>query len=175
MNFLEKAQNINIKLYEKEISPAAICKICKGEQYYMGYGTEYIKKYDGSDIISDGEICYDLGEHFTGYLSFDIKGHNAVSDSPVKLKLTFAEVPFGFSYEDSKKEGWLSYSWLQEEYIFVDEVPSRVTLPRRYAARYIRIEIVAKNKIMDVELSDVCFKAVSSAGFDYVSTVKNPK
>lgn len=175
MNFLEKAQSINIKIFEKEVSPEAVCRICKGEQYHMGYGTERIKKYDGSDIVTDKEICYDLGEHFTGYLSFDIKGHNAISDSPVKLKLTFAEIPFGFSYEDSKKEGWLSYSWLQEEYVFIDDVPSRVTLPRRYAARYIRIEIVAKNKKMDVEFSNVCFKAVSSAGFDYVPTVKNEK
>lgn len=175
MNFLEKAQSINIEIYEKEVSPLSVCKICKSDQYYMGYGIEKIKTYDGTDIISGGEICYDLGEHYTGYLSFDIKGYNALSDSPVKLKLTFAEVPFGFSYEDSKKEGWLSYSWVQEEYVFVDDVPLRVSLPRRYAARYIRIEIIAKNKVMDVELSNVIFKAVSSAGFNYVSTIRNDK
>ena len=38
--------------------------------------------------------------------------------------------------------GWLSRSWIQEEYVHVDVLPARVTLPRRYAFRYLKITMM---------------------------------
>ena len=172
--FLEKAQKINIELKEKVVSPKYLCEIVKDDKYYKGWGTEPIKEYTGTDSLVWGTLCYDFGEHYVGYLSFDIDSSGEICVSPVRLKITFAEVPFEFSY-DGQKPGWLSYSWIQEEIINIDVVPGRVTLPRRYACRYVKIEVVEKNKNMLLIFNNVEFKAVSSAGFDLNCQVKDEK
>lgn len=173
--FLQKASDIEIELKEKIVTPVAVCNVIEDEKYYKGWGIEKIKDYDGLDEAVFGEFCYDLGEHYVGYFSFGLDGYGEVCDSPVKLKITFAEVPFDFSHKDGEEPGWLSYSWIQEEIIHVDELPARVELPRRFAARYAKISIVAKNKRMTLQIKDVRFRAVSSAGFDYSLDGIDPK
>lgn len=165
--FLQKANEIKIELKEKSVTPAALCLVEQDEKYYKGWGVKKIKDYDGCDDIVTGELCYDLGEHFVGYFSFDLDGYGDVCDSPIKLKITYAEVPFDFSHKDGEEPGWLSYSWIQEEIIHVDELPAKVYMTRRAACRYVRIQVLGKNKRMTLRFTNVHFKAVSSAGFDY--------
>lgn len=173
--FLEKAQQINIELKEKNVIPKELCKIIRDEKYYKGWGVEPVCPYSGSDTILNGSLCYDFGEHYVGYLSFDLKrGNNVVCDSPVRLKISFAETPFEFSY-DGSQPGWLSYSWIQEEVINVDVLPERVFLPRRFAARYVKIEIIAKNKDMTLSFENVSFRAVSAVGFEEKFVSKEEK
>lgn len=173
--FLEKAGNIDIKLHEKIVNPKSVCSIVEHEDYYNGYGIKEIEPYCGRNVLLNGDICFDFGEHYVGYLSFKLSGIDEICDSPVKLKFTFAEVPFEFSHKDGDEAGWLSYSWIQEETIFVDVIPAVVTLPRRYAFRYVKVEILAKNKRMRLIFEDVKVKAVSAAGFDYKRVVKEDR
>lgn len=165
--FLQKANEIKIELKEKNVAPVSVCKVVYDDKYYKGIGIENIKNYDGCDELLSGELCYDLGEHYVGYLSFELDGYGEVCDSPVKLKINFAEVPFDFTYVAGNEPGWLSYSWIQEEIFHVDTLPAKIEMPRRYACRYVKIEVLAKNKIMTLQIKNINFKAVSSAGFDY--------
>lgn len=169
---IEKAKNTEITFYEKIVSPKSVCRIVTGEQYYNGYGIEEIAPYSGRNVTQWEEMCFDFGEHFVGYLSFHLSSLDELSDSPVRLKFTFAEQPFEFSHTEDQKAGWLSYSWIQDEIINIDVVPCRVELPRRYAFRYVKIEILAKNKVMHLAFDDIRVRAVSSAGFAYQNTLE---
>ena len=39
-------------------------------------------------------------------------------------------------------DGWLSKSWIQEEYIHLDVLPARLELPRRYSCRFIELAVI---------------------------------
>ncbi|PAK65795.1 alpha-rhamnosidase, partial [Lactococcus lactis] len=39
-------------------------------------------------------------------------------------------------------DGWLSKSWIQEEYIHLDVLPTHLELSRRYSFRYIEITVI---------------------------------
>ena len=58
------------------------------------------------------------------------------------LVLTVAEVLKELSENSEEYDGWISRSWIQEEYIHVDTLPARLVLPRRYAFRYLKITMM---------------------------------
>jgi hypothetical protein len=63
-------------------------------------------------------------------------------DAPLKLKLTFGEMPVEMAVPFSSYDGWISSSWLQEEILYVDVLPGHVSLPRRYSFRYLKLEVL---------------------------------
>ena len=87
-------------------------------------------------------ICLDFGEHQVGYVTLDLTYSGSHPDAPAFLKLKFAENFRELSENSLEYNGWLSRSWIQEEYVHVDVLPARVTLPRRYAFRYLKITMM---------------------------------
>ena len=87
-------------------------------------------------------LCLDFGEHLVGYLTLDLSGSGCHPDAPAFLKLKFAETLRELSENSQEYDGWLSRSWIQEEYVHVDLLPSKLTLPRRYAFRYLKITVM---------------------------------
>lgn len=71
---------------------------------------------------------------------------------PVEMAEPFAEY-----------EGWISSSWLQEETLFVDVLPRRIELPRRYSFRYLKIEVLATSAKYRVAFEDIICTTVTSA------------
>lgn len=93
--------------------------------------------------LGKGEnLCLDFGEHMVGYVTLDLSYAGSHPDAPAFLKLKFAENRMELSENSQEYKGWLSRSWIQEEYIHVDLLPARVTLPRRYAFRYLKITMM---------------------------------
>lgn len=87
-------------------------------------------------------LCLDFGDHYVGYLTLELSYTGSHPDAPAYLKLKFAEV-FGELGENADDyTGWLSRSWIQEEYIHVDVLPAKIVLPRRYAFRYLKITMM---------------------------------
>ena len=112
-------------------------------------------------VLNKGDsVVIDLGNHYVGYFSFVMKKVTEYIDAPVRLVIRFCEVERELCDDYDDYNGWLSASWLQEEVVNVD-FPGRFELPRRYAARYIRITVKYTPK--PLELSDFNFKAVTSA------------
>ena len=102
----------------------------------------------------------DFGEHHVGFLSFDMHIDNDYCDSPVSLRILAAELPYELEYDASKFHGALSQAWIQEEYFKKDELPACVSLPRRYAMRYLLVEVVATpGKLV---FDSIAFDTVSS-------------
>lgn len=87
-------------------------------------------------------VCLDFGNHQVGYLTLNLNYRGSHPDAPVWLKLHFAENATEL-FEDGKSyQGWICSSWIEEEQLHVDVVPSQLRLPRRYAFRYVMIEVL---------------------------------
>lgn len=63
-------------------------------------------------------------------------------DAPLYIRLRFAEVAAELSHESEEYDGWLARGWIQEEFIHLDELPTLLSLPRRYAFRYVEIKVL---------------------------------
>ena len=87
-------------------------------------------------------LCLDFGTHLVGYVTLSLNYTGSHPDAPAFLKLKFAECLDELSENSGEYNGWISRSWIQEEYIHVDVIPSIVKLPRRYAFRYLKITMM---------------------------------
>lgn len=95
-------------------------------------------------LSTHSTVFVDFGEHIVGKLHFFITMPDRACDAPVRLRLRFAELPHEAAFPDlSAYQGGLCASWLQEEIITIDNPPELIELPRRYAFRYLRIEVMA--------------------------------
>ena len=112
-------------------------------------------------VLDKGDsLTVDLGNHYVGYLSFNMWYVDEYIDAPVTLRVRFFETLGEMELDYSAYSGWLSESWIQEDTVKID-FPGVYALPRRYAARYVRIEVVHTPKRLS--LSDFIFEAVTSA------------
>lgn len=119
-----------------------------------------IPDFSGKIMEKGDDIVIDLGNHYVGYFSFKLDYVDLYIDAPVRLCVKFCEAQRELEDDFSIYNGWLCESWLQEEIINID-FPCVYKMPRRYAARYIKIKVLATPK--KAMLSDFEFKAVSSA------------
>ena len=101
-----------------------------------------VQHFSSLSLGKGEDLCLDFGEHLVGHVTLEFSFSGSHPDAPAFIKLQFAESDREL-YEDSRSyAGWLSGSWIQEEVIHVDELPAHLTLPRRYAFRYLRITVL---------------------------------
>ena len=116
---------------------------------------------DGSAVLEPGDVLVlDLGCHYVGRLSFKMWWVDEYIDAPVRLSVRFHEALSELDDDYSSYNSWLCRSWLQDEVINID-FPGVYSMPRRYAARYVRLECLCSPK--KIRLSDFVFGAESSA------------
>lgn len=108
------------------------------------------------------EFTLDFGSHRVGYLSFHcgIQGTNA--DAPVRLRLTFGEVPFDVVEDLQPCKSWISTSWVPDETINVDWCPTEVVMARRYSFRYVRVQVLDTSMKFKVTFQNIRVRAVSA-------------
>ena len=120
-----------------------------------------IKSYTPLTVLDKGDsIQVDFGNHYVGYLSFNMWFVDEYIDAPVTLRVRFFETKGEMDYDYSTYCGWLSESWIQEDTFKID-FPGVFSLPRRYAARYVTVEVIHTPK--KISLSDFTFRAQTSA------------
>lgn len=136
--FLEKAQGNMPVLHYRDIVPDI---------------TEFTAE-------SGDSILLDLGEHAVGHFSFSFDRVNIFVDAPVRLKIKFGEDMREIEDDFSLYHGVLSSTWLQEETIHLD-FPQKMTMPRRYACRYIKITVEKANR--PIKLYGFSFRSSTSA------------
>ena len=139
--FLRKAETLRPELYTRTLK-------------VMGSATP-LKK--GSSL------CLDFGEHLVGHVTVKLGFTGSHPDAPAWLRLKFAErLPeLGENVEDY--HGWISASWVQQEQVHVDVLPCELHLPRRYAFRFVQIEVLDISAKYDLILEYASCEAVSSA------------
>ncbi len=106
---------------------------------------------------------FDFSEHLVGFVTLSFETVGSHPDAPVWLDLQFAEREQELSERVEDYHGWVSPSWVQQERIHLDMFPCTVTLPRRYAFRYLDIRVLGISQKFRLVVREVRCEAVSSA------------
>ena len=174
--FIELAENLKPHLNETIVEPTAIVEIKSNKEVIHGWKSECIapastlaeNQYGKGDSVN-----LDFGDHQVGYLSIKIRPEGSPPDAPLKLKLTIGEMPVEVVEPFENYNGWLSSSWLQEETIYVDVLPTEITLPRRYSFRYVKLEVLDTSPKYRVVFEKVECCAVTSANINDIHTISH--
>lgn len=172
-SFLSIAEESKPKLFIAERRPVAVVQTYKDSSQFQGWG---IKSLGSPDLIlgvlqpQSTEFVLDFGEHIVGNLFIKVGLGEYAADAPLRIKLIFAEVPSEIAEDFDPFSGELSRSWLQDEIITIDEVPCQYTTPRRYAFRYLKIQITKASPYHQIKIDDIVCHTVTSADYQQLSS-----
>ena len=146
--FLEIADNLKPVLFEKKVK--VLETLC---------GADY-----RSRKLSKGDtLCLDFGTHLVGKVTLKFGFSGSHPDAPAWLRLKFAERLCELSENAENYQGWISMGWIQQEQIHIDVLPAVMELPRRYAFRYLQIEVLDVSSKYQLKLEDAFCIATTSA------------
>lgn len=164
--WLQKAEQYKPRLVESIKKPLALVSLERDAAAFQGWKAVPSKPADSlyqSSFKRQSGVVMDFGEHLTGFFTFTLHARQGTPDAPLRLKLTFGEVPAELTTPFDPYPGALSRAWLQDETVTVMELPAAVTVPRRLAFRYVKIELLGSSPYFDFALSGVQCKATTSA------------
>ncbi len=116
-----------------------------------------------AELKSGEKICLDFGNHQVGYLSLRFSTKGSHFDAPAWLRIQFAERLCELEEDAESYHGWISKGWIQQEQVHIDCFPCTLSLPRRYAFRYVSIEVLDISSKYSLIMEDAICDAVSSA------------
>ena len=167
--WLQKAAESMPTLVRRDVKPIAIVRSVADATAFQGWRMERtgeaVETLYKESFKPRKEVILDLGDHYTGYFSMKVEHMGMPADAPLRFKLTFAEVPAELNTPFEPYTGSLSRAWLQDEIITVMRLPQTVTIERRLACRYVKIELLAQS-YYDFTFSDFNFCAETSAHGD---------
>ncbi|MGM0213671.1 alpha-L-rhamnosidase-related protein [Enterococcus sp. AZ109] len=167
---LAKAQSNTPDLIQTTITPAAIAEIVADEKSVNGFKSvvsdKHIANLADYTLGRDESMVLDLGDHYVGKFSVDIDSVGSPMDAPLYIRLKFAEIPAEISAESADYDGWLSRSWIQEEFVHIDVLPMTLEMPRRYSCRYIELSVIDTSPKWKASFSNPKFVAESSVSMD---------
>lgn len=160
------AESLKPNLRQTRQAPLAIVMPVSDTSRYLRWRME--QEAPGGDLpkrlLRKGDhFILDFGGHRTGHFQFRLIGEGRSVDSPVRLKMTFGEVPGDVAEPLAPYRGSLSSAWLPEEIITVDFLPQIVQMPRRYAFRYVKVEVIDTSPNYGIRFFDVVAVALTSA------------
>lgn len=141
--FLQKARELIPELIETEAAPVS--------------GTF------GEPLGEGGSVLFDFGNHFVGYVRLELSSEGSIPDAPAFIKVEFFESAHELDEDKSSYHGWISKSWIQEEYVHVDILPETLELKRRYAFRYVRVTALALSNKYKLRVDGLSARTVTSA------------
>ncbi|HEY9194703.1 MAG TPA: glycoside hydrolase [Mucilaginibacter sp.] len=164
-DWLKKAEENKSVLKETIKQPLNLVKLEKDAPAFQAW--KAVKSGDVSDLYNNSfkkqsGVVADFGDHMTGYFTFTIKAIRGAMDAPLRLKFTFGEVPSELATPFDPYPGGLSRAWLQDEIVTVMESPSTITIPRRLACRFVKIELLGASNYFDFAITNIEFKATTS-------------
>jgi alpha-L-rhamnosidase len=164
--WLARAEEARPKLLRTTMKPVSIVKIERDPACFQGWkpvATDKPASACNRPLLPGDGFILDFGEHLTGQLTFSLRKFDIPVDAPVRLSLVFGEVPAEVAEPFDPYEGGLTRSWLQDEVVNFDDVPQTVTLPRRYAFRYVKVTVLSCSRHGKFGFSDIHAEAVTSA------------
>lgn len=175
--FAAMAEQLTPQLYTREMHPVNQVSVVEDETAMHGWGIRQMQSAEAAKELALGKgehVILDFGEHMVGHVSFKVNPVGSPPDAPLYMKLTFGEMPVEMAIPSSAYNGWLSRSWLQEEYLHIDVLPAQVQLERRYSFRYVKLEVIDTSPKYKVSFQDVRCLAVTSANIDAVQPLNHP-
>ena len=146
--WLAKAEAAKPRLFHRKVVPVALVKTVADASAFQGWRVESagaVGDIFNKPLVDGDSYILDFGEHLVGTFSFKLTDVRCV-DAPIRIGFTFAEVPLELA-EDSgvtMGSGWngISRAWVQKDVVTVDCIPSVCALPRRYAFRYVKVDVL---------------------------------
>ena len=164
--FARRARELRPELNHMTMRPVRRVRPVRDEAAFIGYRMdEDAGRMPGNSMRTGDAVCWDFGEHMVGYVTLKLSLAGTRQDAPVRLRLTFGEMPDEIARPESEYTGWLSAAWLQTETVTIDELPFELKLPRRYAFQYLKLEVIAASLRFGIRVDDVRCDATTSAGF----------
>ena len=158
---LEKALSLFPTLYETRVEPAATVSPVRDDAGRVRM--EQTEDFRLRRLKKGDRLVLDFGDHQVGYLSLQLGVRGSHADAPVWLRFHFAEYAAELFEDPTAYHGWICSSWVQTEQVHVDVLPSVIKLPRRYAFRYVSIEVLDISSKFDLTIEGALCRAVSSA------------
>lgn len=164
--WLALAESLKPELIETIQKPLGLVRPVKDDSLVLRYRMEADAPESAipERLLHKGDsIIVDFGGHRTGHLSFRLETRGRSPDSPARIRFVFGEVPTDVAEPFYPYTGQLSEAWLPDEIINVDDLPETVHMPRRYAFRYVKIEIIDTSSGYGVQFHDLQAHALTSA------------
>lgn len=163
---LDKANQYKPVIHKTTVFPQSIVQLVHDPRRLEGWGVENTKSVSDLPDIKlkrDQKIVLDFGNHQVGKFSMDVNSVGSPMDAPLFIKLKFAEMPAELKHKSEDYSGWLSKSWIQEEYIHLDVLPTHLELQRRYSFRYVEITVIDTSPKWQAVFSNPQIETESSA------------
>lgn len=167
--WLRIAQESTPALHHETVSPVAVVEAVKDAKAFQGWRYEAKTGEKPQSLYSKnfkdvGAVTLDFGNHYVGRFSFSVKTLSRTLDAPLRLKFTFGELPAEINTPLDPWKGSLGRAWMQDEIVTLMRLDTMVTLPRRMAFRYVRIELLGASAGYDFAIDSVSLDATTSAG-----------
>ena len=146
--FLQIADSLKPTLFERKVD---VLETVGGDDYR----TRKLKKGD--------VVTLDFGTHLVGHATLKFGFSGSHPDAPAWLRLKFAERECELSENAEDYHGWISMGWIQQEQMHLDVLPAVLEMPRRYAFRYLQIEVLDASSKYQLMLEDAFCIATTSA------------
>ncbi|MBQ6286625.1 MAG: glycoside hydrolase [Bacteroidales bacterium] len=144
--WLQTAEDAKPELVYKDIAPVAVVQAVQDGSAFQGW--KYVESGSPEELYGKNfkeveSVTLDFGKHSVGYFSFHTKTLSRCIDAPVRFKFTFGEVPAELNtpFDPWDKER-LGRAWMQDETVTLTRLDEWVTIPRRVAFRYVKIEMM---------------------------------
>lgn len=159
----EKAEALAPKMIYRDVYPVNQIEWVEDPAVWQGIAIKNTAPADEAfkDFFQFRTFRFDFGEHLVGRLEFELE-YTRCNDAPVRVIAKFAETPYEFSRDFDSCQSHLDHSWLQREIKIFDEAPDTVKLERRYAFRYLELQLGSPN--YHTRLKSLKVVAETSAG-----------
>lgn len=161
--FLKKADACAPKLKETMVYPTGIVEIqdtCA--DYPIAVQTDSADNLRKHALKKGDKLCLDFGDHQVGYVTLKLSSVGSPQDAPAFFKLKFGEIAKEMTEKSEEYDGWISRGWIQEEYFHVDTLPTVLELSRRYAFRYLEIDVLDTSMKWQLVVDEVVCRSVSA-------------
>ncbi len=159
-DLLRKAKKLIPELKKTRVWPT---RTVVPEKDKDGFRAAEAKKYSETNLSTGEGVVLDFGRHVTGYLTVRFCSSGSHQDAPAWIRVRFAERLSEFFEDAEAYRGWVSKAWIQETQAHLDILPCKVSFPRRYAFRYVKIEVLDCSRKYQVVVEEAYADAVSSA------------
>lgn len=140
---LARAAELTPVLHRRVAEPVRASVLSAGQDGFLQAGEEISLSALSSHPLSRGEgVVLDFGDHLVGQVQLNLGSLGSHPDAPAWIELTFAENIHELAEDPADFHGWISSSWIPTERLHVDELPAVVSLPRRYAFRFLRLVVL---------------------------------
>lgn len=165
-SFLEKAKAFTPSLFTRKVLPIGEVRLFEDTSKRLGWSSARsgsMTDFHQKQFRQDDVFVLDFGEHLVGKLTVSASPCGSHADAPLRLKLTFGELPCDTAIPPESYQGVLSRSWLQTEVVTLEDLPCTYTLPIRMAFRYLRVELVGQSCWYSVSFPEIYCTATTGA------------